>query len=85
MPRYYMHLRLPDGLGLVSDEHGKDFDSLDRAREEAIAGTRSMLGDDVRAGVLDLRGTVEVVDADGVMVLSLPFADIVQVQTGDQA
>lgn len=79
MPRYYFHLR--NGAGFVEDEEGRDLPDPEAARSEALKGVRSILCEDVLGGVVDLRGSLEVVDQDGVRILLLPFAEAVEFRT----
>jgi hypothetical protein len=85
MPRYYLHLYLPGSLGFVEDEEGSELANLDRARAEAVAGVRSILSDDVKAGRIDLRGRIEVADAQGAVILLLPFCEAVDLLTESPA
>jgi hypothetical protein len=71
MPHFFLHVR--DRTGFARDEVGADFASLDAARIEAIEGIRSILSDEVRRGVIDLSGQVEVVATTGEPVEIVPF------------
>ena len=77
MPLFYFHLR-EDGT-IVVDEEGIELPDLSAAREEAIAGARSILSDEAKKGRLPLSFRVEVTDEAGDTVMSLIFADAVAI------
>lgn len=83
MPHYLFHVR--NRIGFVEDEEGSDHADLDAARAHALDGIRSILAEEARAGEIDLRGRIEVVGAAGRLVLTIPFAEAVQIQTGPPA
>ena len=80
MPRYFFHIL--NSVGYAEDEEGSEFDGLDDARREAIAGVRSILSDEVREGRIDLRGRIDIVDSGGTRVLTVRFTDAVEVVPG---
>jgi hypothetical protein len=80
MPRYYFHVR--DGGGLVEDEEGRELADADVARNEALKGVRSIVSEEAKQGLVDLRGTLEVHDGAR-LVLSLPFSDAIELRPGD--
>ena len=80
MPRYRFNIEQPFTLGRVEDEEGLDLTGLDAARAEATCGVRSLLADELRfLGVIDLRGDVQVTDEAGTVLLSVPFAEAMQI------
>jgi hypothetical protein len=83
MPRYYFHIH--NGLGVTRDEEGVERDHLEAARAEALAGIRSILKDQVGMGQLDLAGSIEIEDAAGRLLLSIPFRDALHTVGGDRS
>jgi hypothetical protein len=78
MPRY--HFRIHNSIGVTEDEEGRELPDLDAARAEGVSGIRSILADDVIHGHVDLGGRLEVTDADGRVLLTVPFAEAVQLR-----
>ena len=76
MVRYYFHLR--DGEDLLLDPEGQELPSLDAVRKVTLASARSIISNDVRGGRVDLTCHVDVEDASGAIVHSLPFEDAVE-------
>ncbi len=81
MPRFHLHIW--NGLGHTPDEEGQELADATKAHEAALKGARSILSAEVSEGRIDLRGRIEVQDADGAPVLTLLFADAVEVLDGD--
>ena len=79
MPCY--HFNVQNGTGFVEDEEGRELPDLDAVRCEALTGIRSILAEDVRKGFLDLAGRIEVLDETGARVLTVPFAEAVDVRS----
>lgn len=77
MPRY--HLNLFESYGEASDDEGTHLPDLDAARQLAITGIRSILAEDVTKGELNLAGRLEVTDADGVVLLTMAFDEVVTI------
>jgi hypothetical protein len=75
--RYYFDIH--NSIGFVEDEEGRDLPDLETARAEALKGIRSILGEDVQKGVVDLRGRLEIRDGDGV-ILTIPFAEAIEIR-----
>lgn len=73
MPRYRFNIH--ESSGLVADEEGLELTDIEAARGKAIAGARSLIAEDVLEGRLDLNGRIDVVDADGGLLLSISFAE----------
>jgi hypothetical protein len=78
MARYHFHIH--DGAGFVEDEEGRELPDLEAARREGLRGIRSIVSEDLMNGVLDLRGRLEVVDDAGHRVLTIPFAEAVDIR-----
>ena len=72
MPRYYFHLR--DDLS-VDDEEGQELPNLQAAREVALQNARSIACEAVHKGHLNLDHRIDVADATGEIVLTLPFRE----------
>lgn len=78
MPRYFFHVR--NSIGNAEDEEGRDLSSLEEARREAVKGIRSIISDEVKQGLIDLRGEITVTDEDGAAVLKLRFEEAVELR-----
>nr|WP_294816879.1 hypothetical protein [uncultured Sphingomonas sp.] len=82
MAHYY--LNLIDGHGFTPDREGEDFPDLDAARERAKEGVRSILSDEIKsAGLINLRGRIDIADQQGSVVTTLPFRDAVELRLDD--
>lgn len=77
MPRYF--LDVSNAKASNKDEAGAEFADLDAARQEAIAGIRSILGDELLGGEIDLNGKVRIFDEQRRLVLTIPYSDAVTV------
>ena len=71
MPRYFFNVR--DRYGFTPDLEGVDLADTATAREHALVGARSLICDDVAAGILDLAGSITVVDEGGKVVTRVRF------------
>ena len=80
MSRYFMHIF--NSIGFVQDEEGREFDTFDQVRAEAIKGIRSLVSAEALRGCIDLRGRMEIADAEGRVVLTLSFEEVVHMKTG---
>lgn len=78
MSHYHFHLQ--NGGGFVEDEEGRELSGLEAAREEAVKDIRSIISEEVRQGVVDLRGRLEVTDGDGAPVLTVAFSEAVEIK-----
>lgn len=76
MARYHFHIHNEGGF--IEDEEGLELADLQEVRREALKGIRSMLGEQLSNGHLDLRGRLEVADAAGDAVMTIRFADTVE-------
>jgi hypothetical protein len=72
MPHYFLNVR--NATISVDDEEGENFRDLEAARARAVVSIRAILGDEVTRGKLDLRGRIEIADASGQIVSTLPYA-----------
>ena len=82
MPRFFFHLH--DVSGLVPDEEGREFGSIDSARAHALQGIRSIISDDAKSGTIDVTLTLEVADESGVSLFTLGFDEAIQMRAGEQ-
>jgi hypothetical protein len=80
MPRFYLHI--VDCYGRAPDEEGREFESAQDARREAVKGARSLLIGELAEGRLDLRGRIEVADDQQGVADVVQFADVVDVVSG---
>ncbi len=79
MPHFYIDIY--NGNGLAEDSIGYDLPDVDAARKEALDGIRSIIADEARRGVLDLRGRA-VIRGRGDDLITVPFADAFEVHMG---
>jgi hypothetical protein len=77
VPRFFFHVF--DDAVLVDDE-GIELADAEAARGTALAGARSMICDQVKAGRLTLHHRVEVEDEGGVPVWTLTFGEAVTIE-----
>lgn len=75
MTRFYFDVI--DHAGLTRDEDGQDLASLAVAREVAIQGIRSMLGDDLLLGFIDFFGRIDIKDRDQNLLATIRYRDAV--------
>lgn len=80
MPRYYFHV--DNSIGHTPDEEGRELADVERARDEAVKGARSLLSSELAEGRLDLRGRIVVTDETGATVSVVRFEDVLQIVTG---
>ena len=78
MARYHFHIHNEGGF--IEDEEGLELADLQAVRREALKGIRSMLGEQRSNGHLDLRGRLEMADAAGDAVMTIRFADAVELR-----
>lgn len=72
MPRYFFHTRLADAL--LEDPDGAELPDADAAWETARRMIRSLIAEGAPTPQL-LTAVLEVVDADGGIVLEFPFSE----------
>ena len=80
MPRF--HLNLKNRIGFVPDLEGLELPSERAAYAEAVRNIRSIVSAEVLEGVVDLDGSVEIMDAQGQLLAVVPFKEAVQIQPG---
>jgi hypothetical protein len=81
MARYFFHVRDGDTL-LEDDEEGEELEHLNAVRRLAIESARQILSEAVLSGKAgSLRQQIEVVDASGITVLTMPVGHAVDTET----
>lgn len=78
MPRFFFHLY--NGFGVLLDEEGQLLPSLKEAHAVALASIRSVLGDELTEGALDLNGRIDVVSERQEVLLTVSFEEAVTVR-----
>lgn len=73
MPVYF--IETVDDWGRAEDEHGFECDTLDRARNHALEGIRSLLSNDLLGGHLDLNGYVSILDVRRSEIETVQYED----------
>jgi hypothetical protein len=73
MPHYYFHVQ--NGNGFTRDDEGIDLENEASARAMAMDSIRSMVAEEVRKGVLDLDGYIEVLDHGAVRLTRIDFPE----------
>ena len=76
MPRYFLHLH--NRIGIVADEEGMELPDLAAARRQAVLSIRSVLGEEIRQGRVDLRGRVEIADESGQVQATIHYREAVE-------
>jgi hypothetical protein len=77
MSRYFFHLH--ESGSVTMDEEGSELADLAEVRQFGLKGARGLMAAQVSAGHLYLDGKIQVVDAGGAEVMSLPFAEAVAI------
>ncbi len=83
MSRFHLHIH--DRAGLSFDEEGLELANLEAARNHALDGIRSMAGEEVRSGVLNLDGRVEITDEEGNLLDTIRFVDAIELRLPEDA
>ena len=78
MPRFFFHLH--NSMGVACDDEGREAASPEAARLLAMEDARSLIGEEAKEGCVDLRGRIEVHDAQGRHLLTVNFADAVELK-----
>jgi hypothetical protein len=73
MPRYFFDVS--NGQGFVSDEEGVDLQDQAAAVHMAMDSIRSILAEEVRKGVIDLDGFIEVRDDSAQALARITFTE----------
>jgi hypothetical protein len=77
LPLYYFHLR--DGHDVLLDPEGRELDGTDAILTQALRDARSIISDDALRGRIMLNQRIDVEDALRNVVLSLEFADAIEI------
>jgi hypothetical protein len=78
MPRYYFMVH--DGGGIAADDFGLELPDLASARNEAVAGARSIMSDGVRQGELDLAAYIEIEDLGRLSLGRVTFREVLSIR-----
>lgn len=70
MPRYFTHVR--NDVGYAIDQEGQDFPDLATARAAAVQGAIDMLCDELRGSRFDVSLELQIDDAAGTRVATIP-------------
>ena len=73
MPLFYLHIRTPTAL--IEDAEGAEYADYATAVVEAVRGARCLMTGEVVGGTLCLNQSIEIHDADGSHLTSVPFAE----------
>lgn len=74
MPKFYFHLRGPDGLD--HDDEGLDLASVEAAYLEAFKAVPGMGSDLASTAKNPIRYGFEITDARGTVLMAVPFAEV---------
>ena len=77
MARFFLHLHSDTAL---LDEEGIERPDLAAARAAAVRNIRDLLADDVMRGRIALRQRIDITDADGRVLATVPFREAVLVE-----
>lgn len=72
MPRYFFHIFNDE---IVLDEEGLELPDIDSARQNAIAGARSLICRSVENGHLNLNHRIEVCDESDSRLFTMTFRE----------
>ncbi|MBY2910117.1 DUF6894 family protein [Rhizobium leguminosarum] len=73
MPRFFFHILTRTNI--IRDEEGTDLTDLGAARSEAIKDARGMMSTAIREGKDISHRQIEICNADGNMLLKVPFSE----------
>ena len=82
MALYLLHLY--NSLGFVPDEEGKELSDLAAARRVAADAIRDILGEEVKKGVIDLRGRIEIANEAQEALAVVPFLEAVEIRLPEE-
>ncbi len=74
MRRYYFHLR--QGRDLLEDDEGVELPHLSAARDGALRGLQSLLGEAIRFGEEPKTDAVIITDEDGQQLAAIPMVAV---------
>ena len=73
MPLFYLNLN--ECGSLTVDDEGYELANLDAARGAGVAAARDIMAEEIKSGTLCLSCRIEVTDANGVVLMVVPFKD----------
>jgi hypothetical protein len=76
LPTFYFHLR--EGEKLEKDLEGTEFDSAERAYEEAVMAAREIMAAKVASGEVVDGQVFEVTDQTGMILYRLPLRSVIK-------
>ncbi|MEJ7934829.1 hypothetical protein WG907_11230 [Sphingobium sp. AN558] len=76
MTRFYLHLH--NRIGFVRDYEGTELPDLESATRLAIDSIRDVLSEEVRAGHMDLRGHIDIVDDVQTILAVISFSSAIE-------
>ncbi len=79
MPRFHLHIC--NGDGFTEDEEGTELEDLNAARSAAVEGLRGIMADELKSGHLNMASFIEIEDENGRLLMTVPFADAVNIST----
>ena len=79
VPRFYFHVC--NGSGFTEDDEGSEVADLSEARANAIKGLRDIMASELKRGELNLGSFIEIEDEAHELVMTVPFAEAVNVAT----
>lgn len=82
MTRYYLHFY--NRVGFAPDEEGRELPNLDAARDAAIQAIRDVMSEEAKAGKIDLRGYIEIVDEAEEVRCKVSFSSAIDVYLDEQ-
>ena len=77
MARYFFHLH--ESGSVTPDEEGSELPGMAEVRRFGLRAVRGLMAAQISEGHLYLDGRIEVVDAGGAEVMSLPFHEAVAI------
>jgi hypothetical protein len=77
MPQYFLHIY--NSHGSAEDDEGLEASSLSAAREKAITGIRGLISAEAENGRINFKGRIDISDASGKVLVSVPFTEAVSV------
>lgn len=80
MALYYFHLR--DGEDILLDPDGRILEGAGAIALCALVEARALISEEARSGRIRLNQRIDVEDADGVVVHSLPFSEAIEITGG---
>lgn len=81
MPRFFFHIY--NGHGETPDDIGADLENQAAAHRLAVDSVRSMVSEDARCGVIDLKGRIDVKDQSNNVLVTVDFVEAFDVRMPD--